>query len=80
VSVEKSGFTARFWSLLACWLVASLVSPDQVHAVAICGVGYTHISTQAARAAVELLNHAAFVDRFVDENGDQKILAGKLLN
>jgi integrase len=41
---------------------------------------YTHISTQAARAAVELLNQPAFVDRFVDENGGQKILAGKLLN
>src|SRR5438128_1385350 len=37
--LKKSGFTARFLSLLACWLVASLVSPDQVHAVAICGVG-----------------------------------------
>jgi integrase len=41
---------------------------------------YTHISTQSARAAVELLNQPAFVDRFVDENGGQKILAGKLLN
>ena len=39
VSVEKSRFTARFLSLLASWLIASLVSPDQVHAVAICGVG-----------------------------------------
>src|SRR5207244_2617633 len=37
--LKKSGFTARFLSLLACGLVASLVSPDQVHAVAICGVG-----------------------------------------
>jgi hypothetical protein len=27
-----------------------------------------------------LLNQPAFVDRFVDENGGQKILAGKLLN
>jgi len=25
--LKKSGFTARFLSVLACWLVASLVSP-----------------------------------------------------
>jgi hypothetical protein len=39
VSVEKPRFTARFLALLASWLIAFLVSPDQVHAVAICGVG-----------------------------------------
>ena len=46
---------------------------------------YTHISSQAARSAVELLDTKpafvdAFVDNSVDENGGQKNLVGKLLN
>jgi hypothetical protein len=39
VSAEESRFTTRFLPLLASWLVASLVSSDQVYAVAIRGVG-----------------------------------------
>jgi len=39
VSVEKCRFTTRFFALLVSWLLASLVSSGEVHAVAICGVG-----------------------------------------
>jgi integrase len=41
---------------------------------------YTHISSQAARQAVELLNRPAFVEDFVDEPGIAKNGAPKLLN
>src|SRR5438552_16346459 len=37
--LKKSGLRHAFCPFWACGLVASLVSPDQVHAVAICGVG-----------------------------------------
>ena len=41
---------------------------------------YTHISTQAARAAVELLNKPRFVDGFVDETGGRENMGRKRLN
>jgi hypothetical protein len=39
VSVEKSRSPSRFPPPAGLWLIASVVSPRQVHAVAICGVG-----------------------------------------